>query len=303
MKKIVFHSITLATLISLGLFTPQSYSVGGKSIIFDLEGVLVEPDSTTAVKEMGCGGVLALSGSLGVSGLFRSLSGKSSSTEQLVGQFFKAIEPIDYVNLETREQKKLDKLELSYKGHAAPRLIKQWLVNSTISSTIIEQSALGSLEQQGNLSSREKTLATKFTSMTFNPETNARTVKIIKDALELIKELKEHNNNLYIIAHWNHEAIDQMKQQHPDLFNLIGDSIITSAEAQKIKPKLYHHSIKKFDLDLPNSFFIESDQAHLDHVLKLGSEGARPQGIVCAQNYAEIRAALQNFDALPKGNK
>jgi FMN phosphatase YigB (HAD superfamily) len=300
MKKIVFRTITLATLVSLSFFTSDLHTTGGKSIILDLEGVLVEPDPTAAVKEMGCGGLLAMGSGLGFSGVLSSAFRRSTPTEQLVGQFFKAIELIPYVGIEQEEQKRLNTIKLPYKGHQAPPLIKQWLVGSTVGSTIIEQYALESLAK-GNLSKSEKTLATKFTSMTFNPDKNAETVKVIKEALNLIKELKLHNNNLYIIAHWNHEAIEKMKRYYPELFDLIGDSIMTSAEAQKIKPELYSHSIDTFNLDLENCFFIESDKAHLDYALKLGSCDKRPQGIVCTQNYDEIRAALQKFDALPKG--
>ena len=301
MKKIVFRTITLTTLISLSFFTSNLYTTGGKSIILDLEGVLVEPDPTAAVKEMGCGGLFAMGSGLGFSGVLSSAFRRTAPTEQLVGQFFKAIESIPYIGIELDEQKRLNQIKLPYKGHLAPSLVKQWLVGSTVGSTIIEQHALTSLEQS-KLSKNEKTLATKFTSMTFNPDKNADTVKVIKEALNLLKELKMHNNNLYIIAHWNHEAIGRMKQQHSELFDLIGDSIMTSAEAQKIKPDLYSHSIDTFNLDLENCFFIESDKAHLDCALKLGSHGKRPQGIVCTQNYDEIRAALQRFDALPKGD-
>lgn len=277
----------------------SSSKIGHKHIVFDLEGVLLQPNISHVMHEIGTQGALAIAGNLGGSGLFKmAFSRRLPSTKDILEKFFEILEPIDYLEAEEHDSALYTAANLKYKGLPAPRIIKQWLLSGdTTTCKAIEQHVLAHIAQQ-ELHHMQRNLAEKLTAITFDPEKNSESLQVVPEAVSLLKELKHHKNHLHIVTHWNHEAFGLLQAKYPKLFKHIDKHAITSGSTRQIKPELHETFLAKQETTWEKSFFIESDEEDLT---ALQHKHTDARGIVCTEgNYEAIRTQLQKFKALPK---
>jgi putative hydrolase of the HAD superfamily len=92
----------------------------------------------------------------------------------------------------------------------------------------------------------------------------------IEKSVQLIGELKDNNNKLYVLSNMHLASITHLDKEYAfwDLF----DGRIVSCRVHKVKPEseIYQHLIDQYQLDIKNTVFVDDTKINLKTAADLG---------------------------------
>jgi HAD superfamily hydrolase (TIGR01549 family) len=112
-------------------------------------------------------------------------------------------------------------------------------------------------------------LSTGFENETFNP------FKPIQEMHELVKTLADRKRyKLYILSNWVTKSLNLLQKHYADFLKLF-DGIVISEEINVNKPhvEIYQHLIKKYNLNVHESLFIDDQYVNIATAQAIGIKG------------------------------
>lgn len=92
----------------------------------------------------------------------------------------------------------------------------------------------------------------------------------IKESVQLVQELKDNGNNLFVLSNLHPESIAHLEKEYSflDLFQ----GKVISCRINKVKPELqiYQYLIKKYKLDVNNTVFIDDVEINVKAAANIG---------------------------------
>jgi putative hydrolase of the HAD superfamily len=110
----------------------------------------------------------------------------------------------------------------------------------------------------------------------------------ISESLNLVHELKEHNNKLFVLSNLHPDSINYLEEAYSflDLF----DGKVISCRIHKVKPEseMFYHLIDSFQLDINDSVFIDDMDINCQAANNLGIKAIKFENPEQCRN--ELRA-------------
>ena len=274
-KKTVF-----LLLISLHAFTST------KVLLWDLGGVLFQPDKIGVAREIGLKHFVS----------YMLVDWKSPNIESLL---FSVLEHMEKPESGIREKAGTGE------GVPLPTIMCHWQAGTVTGPEIIKRAG-PHIKLLANMdyfeSSFEKSLIEKTISAMFDPKILARNVQPIKAGMELLKDCVNarnkdgtKRNRIIAFSNWDPLSFDIFHKQNAKHFKHF-EHIIISGHIGLIKPRAesYHYVLKKLNLK-PQDCILIDDQ-------KINAIGAQRCGIktllVEDGNYEMVRDDLKMLGAL-----
>ena len=97
----------------------------------------------------------------------------------------------------------------------------------------------------------------------------------IEETFELIRDVKNSNNRLYILSNMHVASIAYLESQH-NVFDLF-DGAVISCRVQKVKPdvNIYEHLLNKYQLDTVETVFVDDMPENLEAASSIGIQTIR----------------------------
>ena len=97
-----------------------------------------------------------------------------------------------------------------------------------------------------------------------------RSLTPVPGTADLIRSVKEANNNLYVLSNMQFASIDYLQKKH-DIWDLF-DGIVISCHINKVKPEraIYEHLLEEHQLQAHETVFIDDMNENLTAAAKLG---------------------------------
>ena len=113
--------------------------------------------------------------------------------------------------------------------------------------------------------------------------------KVFDETIEVLHELKENNYSSFVLSNWSAETFVGMMDDYPFLKHF--DGLLISGECRLVKPspKIYELAIKRFNLDLKETVFIDDKIENVQAAEKLGMK------IIHLLNPKDIRKKIKEF--------
>jgi FMN phosphatase YigB (HAD superfamily) len=272
-----------------GLLTSIFLLAYPQTVIFDLGGVLSDPDKFGVAREIGIHHFIA----------YMLFDLKNPNIQAII---FRTLEL-----LETPEQKHI-KAATAPDGMVLPFIMCQWQSGEITGYEIIAIACklIKKLNKKGYFKSkREKVLIEKTIRAMFDPTILARNVNPIQQGLDLVKECAMVRNKdgtkkhkLIAFSNWDHLSFDYFLKRNRETFKYF-DHIIISGHIKFIKPdpKAYDYLIQTCKLN-PKMCILIDDQ-------EVNAKAAQAYGmktfVVKNKNsYGELRKQLIKWKVLPK---
>ena len=226
-----------------------------KSIIFDLDGVLLTTNKTKATF------------SLGIINLLRYIlfTGSTPSKEAL----FQVLRPIPALSTAYSE----------HEGKPMPQIMIDWQTGAQTNEQLLA-TCLQYFDQEyeaGNLSAAQINIFKPMVTLMFDIPTYMESKITISQnihALEVIAAYaQEHVIELYILSNWDKESLPSIKEKFPEIFSHFKDENIMisgSVGLAKPNPALYKHMIKTYHLKAENCLFIDDEDANIQTASDFG---------------------------------
>lgn len=247
------------------LLTPTLFSA---NIIFDLGGVLLEPNKTAIVMKAG---PLSLA--------WYSIS----HLENPRTAFFNILSEIDSYTEPNNDIQTLDE-----NGVPIPKIMCDWLKG------IPSKKILGKIKKTMSTEHSLWPLATAI----FDPQSMASTQKIIESGKKFVEECIEQGHCVYIISNWDLESFTFMQEQYPEFFCLFS-GIVISGDCGLLKPdpEIYKHFLLEYKLDPKTCFFIDNQPENVLAAGKLGITGSVVQTKLSGNpDFKKVQKELRNWD-------
>jgi putative hydrolase of the HAD superfamily len=112
----------------------------------------------------------------------------------------------------------------------------------------------------------------------------------IDETLELIRDVKNANNKLYVLSNMHLASISYLEDRHR-IFDLF-DGRVVSCRVQKVKPELaiYEHLLNEYRLNAVETVFIDDMAENVDAAASLGIQTVR------FVNASRCRRALEEMN-------
>lgn len=124
--------------------------------------------------------------------------------------------------------------------------------------------------------SQERTLIKYGSELILLPEKEASLTTLHQDGLDFVKRCKKNGARILILSNWQPESFALIKKKFPELFGLFDakDIIIPAlVGAIKPEPEIYIHMIKKLNLDVNRTFFIDDSAKNIAAAQACGIKG------------------------------
>ena len=215
------------------------------NVIFDLNGVLLGTNATTAFRQLGLFDVATYCMTT-----MQNPRHMKSRVKSKLYQVLNTIQP-------TGNNWGVDDPD----GDQLPGLMCDWM-DGTKNTHEIRELVLPAIKQNRHWFANrfEQKIIFNLARMMFTPTMHARNVKIIKKGLQFVRECKRKGYGVYVLSNWDAESIQILKRQYPELFDLF-DEIIISAEVGLAKPQPTIYQLFTRSLGSQNCVFID-DQIH-----------------------------------------
>lgn len=216
------------------------WGVSARVLIWDFGGVIFNPDKWGVARTIGLKHFLA----------YAMLDFQNPNIQQSLFEFLETVEraTIPYKRAGTAE------------GMALPHIMNCWQAGTIDGPEVIQlcHKRIKELSAKGYFrSEREEVLFRKTIEAMFDPETLARNVHPVKEAVELLRECAEAKNpdgtkkNINIgFSNWDAKSYDTFYQLNRDSFKYF-DHIMISGHIKMIKPhkEAYVHLLETYKLD------------------------------------------------------
>jgi HAD superfamily hydrolase (TIGR01549 family) len=227
-------SLFFLSIVPTGLFTAN--------IIFDLGGVLIEPNKTAVAMKAGFLrlGFYAITHMENPrTSLFNILNGIEPYTESTIITYDETSTPL-------------------------PGIMCDWLKG------IPSKKILGKIKEKMSTKHALWPLANTI----FEPQSMASTEIIIESGKKFVQECIEQGHGVYILSNWDAESFTYMQQQYPEFFNLFS-GIVISGDCGLLKPdpRIYRHLLLQYQLDPKECFFIDNQVENITAAAAVGIQG------------------------------
>ncbi len=227
-----------------------------KSILFNLNGVLLTEDTSKIVSKIGAARVATYALTHWCSPLDACLN-----VLEKMGNEPDQKAPISFM----------------FKERKMPRCIVEWQQGKCTYDEVQKKliSYIEKLHGDGFFASNsEKNITQNIIELVLNPREFSEVTKLIIPMTRLVQELKAKGYKLYIFANIAAEAMDAVKKAYPELIAQF-DGIVTSSLAQAVKPekKIFNHLFDTYKLDPKQCILVDNDQSMLDVAQTFGIQG------------------------------
>lgn len=264
----------------------SSGTVFAKVLLWDLGGVLFQPDKLGVAQEIG----------LSYFASYMLFDWKNPNIEAVL---FNVLEQME------KPEKGIREKAGTGEGVPLPTIMCHWQAGITTGPEIIKRSH-AHLKWLAKIdyfeSAHELILINKTIHAMFNPKVLARNVRPVKEGFDLVKECgaalnKNGNkkNRNFVFSNWDNLSFDIYRKKNPGYFKPF-EHIVISGHIKLIKPRAeaYKYLLETYKLD-PQECILIDDQ-------EVNAIGARKCGIrtilVKNGNYNQLRADLKQFGAL-----
>ncbi len=213
-----------------------------KVILWDLGGVLFEPDKIGVAFEVGIGGFLS-----------HAFWDMRSPTH---------IQDVLFYVISLLEQDEKESLEVAGSAHGKPlpSIMCKWQAGTVTGQEIINRARplIKKLYKYDYFDSKtHRDLIWRCIKTMFNPKVLADNVYPVQAGIKLLREsysLKNKDGSRkhrqFVFSNWDHISFDLCKKEHSSLFSLFED-IVISGHIKDIKPKKssFEYLIKTYNLD------------------------------------------------------
>ena len=226
-----------------------------KSIIFDLDGVLL---TTSTMKTLS---------NLGIYNLLQYIFTTGSALSKAA--LFDVLRPIPAKTTWYSE----------HEGKPMPGIMMDWQTGAQTNAQLLATCFQYFQEQYdlGNLSSAQITIFKQLVNLMFDPTTYIESKTAISlniKALETVAAYAQQNNiKLYILSNWDQESLPLLKTKFPEIFSHFNnENIMISGNVglAKPNPKIYEYMLKKYHLDPTTCLFIDDEPANIKAAQDLG---------------------------------
>lgn len=225
-------------------------SINNKSIIFDLDGVVLTTDSLQAFQEIGITTILQ----------YIATEWKLPSQTSL----FTALETTPAVSTSD-----------SYnQGIRMPQIMVDWQCASQSLAAI--QFAMNRQIKNSQKSDLEKNLLLQTISMMLTPKKFIATRKAIPAGVDLLHKLKAQGYKLYVLSNWDPSSFQLLKAKFPEIFSYNGsemfDGIMISGNVGTLKPEraIYEKCLADFNIQASDTIFIDDTIENVQAAQKMG---------------------------------
>lgn len=233
------------------LTLPAAEKASKKSIIFDLDGVLLTTNKSQAFCEIGI-----------------------STTLQYITTMLKLPSQADlFKALELAPAKTTE--DSFNEGFRMPQIMVDWQCGAQ-SLVEVQKSMINHIDSLDNLTPIEKTLQKNTVMMMTNPDAFIRTRQKTSSSVELLSELKKSGYKLYILSNWDPTSFALLQDQFPEIFKYedeeMFDGIMISGNEGLLKPNqsIFKKCLNKFDIQASNAIFIDDTIENIDTAKKTG---------------------------------
>lgn len=244
---------------SLLVVSLASCSVSPATMIFDLDGVLLQKSISNVVWN------------IGPTNLFRINPFKAHKIKQTLFSFLDRLEP------------RRDDTPLAYNnGLVLPQIMCDWQTGTT-RADIIKHRVAEALEHQDDFFNEHgcKSAVTAIANFMFTPELLAASMKPLKAGKQLLKRCKKAGHKVYIITNFDPESFKLLynNKKIKRMFDLC-DGICVSGFVGFIKPDpaIYQTLFENWEIDPNNelTFYFDDEPCNIDAAFNLQKEYLKP---------------------------
>lgn len=284
MKKILFFLLALTSFVGLPIslswistyFSSSPYfqsantyrshdiatlpaSKTGITMVFDLNGVLLDVDIKKAFNEIGLANILQYVSAHNVS--------FSHVEKELTHKVYTVLSTIP------SQGNRCDARDAC--GRIMPGIMCDWQAGLKTNAEI-RVMATQAIENHPEWfsSAIEKQLVEQIINKMLTPELMASTIALVKDGFKFVQECKKQGHTLVVLSNWDPESFSLIMKKFPELFNLF-DSIIISGDIRCIKPAkgAYSALIQRKTDHNETIVFIDDQEENITAARKLGIQG------------------------------
>lgn len=233
-------------------------------IIFDLGGVLVEPNKMAVARKAGIFNLILY-----------ALSHMENPRTSLYN-ILNTLEPFTKSTITTYDENQMP----------LPGIMCDWLrgipskkILDKIEEAMIKNPVLWSLSQA-----------------IFEPHNMAKTQRIIQIGQKFVEECIENGHDVYILSNWDPESFSILEKQYPEFFRLFS-GIVISGDCGVLKPHpfIYAHLLTEFNLDPKECFFLDNQIENVVAAEALGISGALVKTKKGKPDFNQIRNSLTQW--------
>lgn len=271
-KKLIFFLLNFNILINAG----ETCKVPNDrvSVIFDMNGVLVQTGGTTRI--------------LGLSKFVAYTLTKNpfSLKKQIKGKLFDLLSELE--ERQTNEVAACDD-----HGDILPQSMCNWMKGTNTPEQLRAAVDAKLACKNQNL---EASILHDITNMMFTPEKFSQTQHLVPETVAFVKHLKQQGYKIYILSNFCSKSFEIIKNEHPEVFALF-DGIVISGDVGLIKPdpNVYKHLLTTHNIDCRKACFIDD--------LAINTQAAQTAGInsfICRPKQGYLFGGSPDIEAVKK---
>lgn len=264
----------------------SALSLHAKVILWDLGGVLCQPDKLGVAKEIG----------LGYFASYAIFDFKNPNIQQLL---FDILEQMEKPERGVREKAGTGE------GMPLPTIMCQWQAGITTGPEIIKRSYrhLKMLESIDYFDSdRERVLVEKTIQAMFDPQVLARNVRPVKKGFDLVKLCGDarnadgtKKNRNFVFSNWDNLSFDIFYKNNRGLFKPF-EAVVISGHIKLIKPRResFMYLLEKYKLNARDCILIDDQEVNVTAARKCGIKSIHVQNL----DFDHVVRELKMYGAL-----
>lgn len=249
----------MLTLSTIMLFsadtTPAAVTNDCISVIFDMNGVLVETSGATRL--IGKEKLITYALTQNPFNIKRNLKTK-------LFEFLSKIQERDANEIDARDEQ----------SNIIPQIMCNWMKGTQTPQQLIDAVVAQFTKHPQNL---ETSILHDIAHMMFTPHMFAQTQQLVPQAIDFVKSLKAQGYKLYILSNFPTESFSIIKNENPAFFALF-DGIVISGDIGLIKPDpdIYTYLLTAHNIDSRTACFIDDQPTNV-----LAAHYAGMESFVC----------------------
>jgi HAD superfamily hydrolase (TIGR01509 family) len=231
----------------------------GITMVFDLNGVLLDVDIKKAFNEIGLANILQYVSAHNVS--------FSHVEKELTHKVYTVLGTIPSLGNKCGARDAC--------GRIMPGIMCDWQAGLKTNAEI-KVLAATAIEKHPEwfASAIEKQLVEQIINKMLTPALMASTIALVKDGFKFVQECKKQGHTLVVLSNWDPESFGLIMDKFPELFELF-DGVIASGDIQSIKPscRAYDALVKRKTAHKETIIFIDDQEENIIAARKLGIQG------------------------------
>lgn len=273
-RSLPFFMLTLSTILLFGAQQPTSAPITNDeiSVIFDMNGVLVETSGATRI--------LGLKKFITYALTHNPLKMKKNLKDKLF-ELLNSVQEREPNQVQARDDQ----------GNILPQIMCNWMKGTQTPEQLRNV-------VDAELANRPKNLETSIlrdiAHMMFTPEKFAQTQHVVPEAAAFVKHLKEQGYKTYVLSNFCSHSFEIIKDENPEFFALF-DGIVISGDVGLIKPDptIYNYLRSVHDIDTRKACFIDDQKVNTD-----AAQDAGIHSLVCPSKSGWRSSGSPDIDAV-----